>query len=61
MQDFQFKEIDKEGWETLLAISKADRFNRWMYDIIQPFIKGNILEIGSGIGNISQYFLHCRS
>ena len=55
--NFEYKEIDKEGWETLLAISKADRFNRWMYETIQPFIKGNILEIGSGIGNISQYFL----
>ena len=55
--NFNFKELDKEGLETLLAISKADRFNRWMYDTIKPFISGNILEIGSGIGNISHYFL----
>ena len=57
MHNFQFKEVDKEGWETLLAISKADSFNKWMYETIKPFIKGNILEIGSGIGNISQCFL----
>ena len=56
-KNFQFKEIDAEGLETLLAISKADRFNKWMYETIQPYVKGNILEIGSGIGNISQYFL----
>ena len=55
--DFPFKEIDAEGLETLLAISKADRFNRWMYETIKPFVTGNILEIGSGIGNISNYFL----
>ena len=35
--NFEFKEIDKEGWETLLAISKADRFNKWMYETIKPF------------------------
>ncbi len=57
MSDFTFKEIDQEGMETLLAISKADQFNRWMYETIKPFTKGNILEIGSGIGNISQFFL----
>ncbi len=58
MSDFQFKEIDEEGWETLLAVSKADRFNKWMYEAIKPYVKGNILEIGSGIGNISQCFLN---
>lgn len=57
MNNFQFKELDKEGLDTLLAISKADLFNSWTYKTIQPYIKGNILEIGSGIGNISQYFL----
>ena len=55
--NFHYKEIDEEGLETLLAISKADRFNRWMYKTIRPYIHGKILEIGSGIGNISQYFL----
>ena len=57
MCNFQYKEMDIEGWETLLAISKADRFNRWMFETVQPYLKGNMLEIGSGIGNISQYFL----
>ena len=35
-------------------IAKADRFNRWMYDQFKHQLKGEILEIGSGIGNISQ-------
>lgn len=51
------KEIDKEGHITLDVISKADRFNRWMYDTISPYCQGTILEIGSGIGNISQFFI----
>lgn len=29
-----------------------------MYTSIKPFCKGNILEIGSGVGNISEYFLN---
>ena len=45
------------GTDTLEVISDADKFNRWMYQTINPFCSGNVLEIGSGIGNISQYFL----
>jgi len=55
--DFDFKEIDTEGQETLEAITDADRFNRWMYDTIKPFCTGKILEVGSGIGNISSFFI----
>jgi len=57
MSEFVYKEVDKEGWETLDAIAGADKFNRWMYETIRPFCKGKILEIGSGIGNISQFFI----
>ena len=51
------KEIDLEGLETLSVIEKADRFNEWMYNTIAPHCKGKILEIGSGIGNISKFFI----
>jgi 16S rRNA A1518/A1519 N6-dimethyltransferase RsmA/KsgA/DIM1 with predicted DNA glycosylase/AP lyase activity len=54
---FAFKEIDNEGLEMLDAISEAHRFNRWMYDTIRPWCQGEILEVGSGIGNISHFFL----
>jgi SAM-dependent methyltransferase len=46
------------GMETLEVISDADRFNRWMYETIKPHCSGDILEVGSGIGNISEYFLN---
>jgi 2-polyprenyl-3-methyl-5-hydroxy-6-metoxy-1,4-benzoquinol methylase len=45
------------GQKTLEAISRADRFNEWMYDTIRPYCHGNILEVGSGIGNISSFFV----
>ena len=51
---FDFKEHDAEGLETLMAIKEADAFNRWMYDQIAPFMESPVLEIGSGIGNISK-------
>lgn len=45
---------DPVGLHTLEVIAKADRFNRWMYDQFKNQLKGEILEIGSGIGNISK-------
>jgi len=51
---FQFKEHDAEGLETLKAIKDADAFNSWMYSQIAPFVESPVLEIGSGIGNISK-------
>jgi len=52
------KEVtDALGYSTLASISGADKFNQWMYETIKPFCKGRILEIGGGIGNISQCFL----
>lgn len=51
-----FKEFDFEGEENLRAIAEADKFNEWMYHQVQPHCEGRILEIGSGIGNISYFF-----
>jgi SAM-dependent methyltransferase len=60
-KDFEYKDLDLEGLETLSVISKADNFNRWMYETIKPYCKGKILEVGSGVGNISKYFLEDKS
>ena len=61
MANFTFKENDEEGLHTLEAISQAHHFNTWMFEQVQPFMNGRILEIGSGIGNISQYFIDAKS
>lgn len=53
----EYKAIDQVGSDTLDVISDATKFNRWMYETIKPHCKGKILEIGSGVGNISQFFL----
>jgi len=57
MKEFAFKPVDPEGEDTLKTIALANHFNRWMYDSIKSFCQGNILEIGSGLGNISEFFL----
>jgi 2-polyprenyl-3-methyl-5-hydroxy-6-metoxy-1,4-benzoquinol methylase len=57
MTEYIFKKIDAEGEVTLQTIALANHLNEWMYDTIKPFCNGSILEIGSGIGNISDCFL----
>lgn len=57
MSEFQYKEEDEVGENTLDVISNADRFNSWMYSVISKYTYGEILEIGSGIGNISACYL----
>ena len=57
MRDFKFREIDSDGWDTLDVISEAYQFNEWMFDEIKKFCTGKVLEIGSGIGNISAKFI----
>jgi len=56
-EKIEFTEKDVVGEATLDVIAEADNFNRWMYQTIQPFCNGKILEIGSGIGNISTFFI----
>lgn len=57
MKQFAYKDFDLEGKETLESIAVAEQFNEWLYQTISQRLEGRILEIGSGIGNISQFFL----
>lgn len=42
------------GKQILENLSHARRFNRWMVRTVEPFLGDRILEVGSGIGNISK-------
>ena len=53
----QVQGFNHKGDQTLKAVSKADNFNEWIYDQIKPWANGKILEVGSGIGNISKHFI----
>jgi SAM-dependent methyltransferase len=43
------------GHTMLRQMAHARRFNRWMADTIAPFLSGDILEIGAGIGNLTEF------
>jgi 2-polyprenyl-3-methyl-5-hydroxy-6-metoxy-1,4-benzoquinol methylase len=52
-----FHETDPSGLQTLERFARATHFNKWLFDTISPWCKGPVLEVGSGIGNISSFFL----
>jgi SAM-dependent methyltransferase len=47
---------DPVGAATLERMATAQAFNRWMYDRLAPWVGRRVLEVGSGIGNMSQFF-----
>ena len=49
--------MDIVGQETLERLSKIDAYGQWQYRAIRPFLGRRVMEIGSGIGNISEFFL----
>ncbi|MHB8382322.1 MAG: glycosyltransferase [Candidatus Binataceae bacterium] len=48
---------DEHGSRILARLARAPRFNRWMADVIRPFCGSRVLEIGSGVGNLSRALL----
>lgn len=44
-----------DGARILDALAQTPRFNRWMAATIRPWVGARVLEIGAGIGNLSQY------
>src|SRR5262249_24342991 len=45
------------GYQTLLRLSRAERYNRWMFRQIAPYLGRRVLEIGSGLGNLTRYLV----
>ena len=45
------------GELTLKLLQKASRYNGWVYQMLKPYIGRDILEVGSGIGNMTKYFV----
>jgi len=43
------------GARILDALAQTPRFNRWMAATILPWVGASVIEIGAGIGNLSQY------
>ena len=45
---------DEHGSEILSRLNRAPRFTKWMADTIRPYVGERVLEIGAGIGNLTQ-------
>ena len=37
--------------------SKINRYSRWMYNLISPFVGKRVIDIGVGVGNMMQFYL----
>jgi glycosyltransferase involved in cell wall biosynthesis len=47
---------DAYGSNILVSLANVPHFNRWMGDVLRPFIGTQVLEIGAGIGNLTRLF-----
>lgn len=45
--------VDEHGGEILERLNQAPRFTRWMADVIRPYVRHRVLEVGAGTGNMS--------
>ncbi len=48
---------DEFGSNILVSLSGTPRFNRWMGEEIRPYVGTRVLEIGAGLGNISNVLI----
>src|SRR5439155_27348601 len=48
---------DPFGAANLERLAAAPRYNRWMFDRLRRWVGAHVLEIGSGIGNLSDFLL----
>ena len=52
---------DQYGSHILADLQDARRFNRWMGDVLRPYIGDEVLEIGAGIGTLDRAVHSARS
>ena len=54
--DDLYKE-DEYGSHILSELERAHRFNLWMGETLRPYVGDRVLEIGAGIGNLTNQFI----
>jgi SAM-dependent methyltransferase len=46
---------DPVGAQTLERLADAPNYNGWIFDRVRPWVGNRVLEVGSGIGNLSAF------
>jgi glycosyltransferase involved in cell wall biosynthesis len=54
--DDLYKE-DEYGSHILVELERATRFNVWLGDVLRPFVGDAVLEVGAGIGTLTNQFI----
>ena len=49
---------DKRVRGSLEMIRKLYNYNHWLFNKVRPFTRGSVCEVGSGIGNITQFLVN---
>lgn len=49
--------VEQSNLRGLQVMEGAGLYNRWLFDQCQPYIGDRVLEVGSGIGNLTKYLL----
>lgn len=44
--------------ESIRFLAQLSAYNHWAYDVLRPFLQGDICDVGCGNGNFLQYVLH---
>ena len=55
--NFFDSETEDIVYQTLQRMKKLRRYNQWIFSKFRPFLGRRVLEIGSGIGNITKFLL----
>jgi len=55
--NFFDSETEDIVYQTLQRMRKLHRYNQWIFSKFRPFLGRRVLEIGSGIGNITKFLL----
>jgi SAM-dependent methyltransferase len=50
----------EHGPDILDALAGANRFNRWMADVVSPYLGSRVLELGAGMGNLTRHLARRR-
>lgn len=55
------RDIYQDNGKTILdSLAASPRFNLWLAETVQPFLGERVLEIGAGIGNLTQHLARRR-